>query len=183
MQDNSPTHMNESVLLTAHDIDATVRRLATAIKPAVSCDRVGYIVVLNGAIHFASAFLRHFAQDGILSYARVDSYHGKRRRDATTSIQWIGKEDLALAKTLIVLEDIVDTGATLQELLGDPIFQNKQIMVVTLLTKRTSLSGVSQFYYGTCIPAHSFVYGYGMDENNGGRHVPTIMQKGTIHDQ
>ncbi len=133
-----------------------------------------FIGVLNGCFLFMADLLKEVELDCEVAFIRVASYQG------TTSTGNI-KETFGLPKDLagrdvIIVEDIVDTGLTLQYLLENVHAQNpSSVAVCSLLYKPAALlSPIKELtYIGFEIP-NEFVVGYGLDYDGLGRNLKDI---------
>ncbi len=134
-----------------------------------------FIGVLNGAFPFLTDLVQaipdHTLEVGFVRYASYENMAstGKVRK-------FLGFDDLDLTgRSVVLVEDIVDTGLTLQHLLGELAGKHpKQVRVVSLLYKEEALqTGTPPDYFGFKIP-NAFVVGYGLDYNGLGRNLPSI---------
>jgi hypoxanthine phosphoribosyltransferase len=159
----------ESLLLSADEIRARVRALAKLVHEDYKGKRPVLVCTLKGAapfcVHFSDALIEH--RHGFdLEFVRASSYAGTKSSGTVQVLGELNVESIRNRHVLIV-EDIVDTGTTLQELV--PMLQDKaqpaSIQVVSLLDKR--LNAEKKFtakYTGFSIPNY-FVIGYGLDYN------------------
>ena len=133
-----------------------------------------FIGVLNGCFLFMADLLKEVELDCEVAFIRVASYQG------TTSTGNIKEtfglpQDLA-GRDVIIVEDIVDTGLTLQYLLENVHAQNpSSVAVCSLLYKPAALlSPIKELtYIGFEIP-NEFVVGYGLDYDGLGRNLKDI---------
>lgn len=132
-----------------------------------------FIVVLNGSFLFAADLLKKLSYDAEVSFIKLQSYEG-------TSTSGIVKEIIGLqanisSRTVVVLEDIVDTGITLEKIYTLLEKQKpKVIQIATLLFKPTAFQKDFPIHYiGIEIP-NEFVVGYGLDYEELGRTLPQI---------
>lgn len=134
-----------------------------------------FIVILNGAFVFAADLIRSCPIESEITFVRLSSYEGTSSSGKVKSIVGL-KEDIK-DRTIIIVEDIVDTGQTLFQLLPQLIEQEpKRIKIVTLLDKKEARTHeVPVDYSGFEIP-NKFVVGYGLDYDGLGRNLPDIYQ-------
>ena len=133
-----------------------------------------FIGVLNGSFLFMGDLLKEIEIECEVGFIRVTSYQG-------TSSSGVIKEAFGLpedleGKDVIIVEDIVDTGLTLQYILQKVNTQNPaSVRVCSLLFKPTALlSPINALtYVGLEIP-HEFVVGYGLDYDGLGRNLKDI---------
>ena len=127
---------------------------------------------------FAADFIREFNGDCEVSFVKLASYEGTSSSENVKHLVGIN-EDLT-GRTVIILEDIIDTGATLQEIYN--IFKDKnvkQLRVATLFFKPDVFKKELPIdYIGQSIE-DKFIVGYGLDYNGLGRNYPEIYQLST----
>jgi hypoxanthine phosphoribosyltransferase len=132
-----------------------------------------FVSVLNGSFIFTADFIRMINIPCEVSFVKLSSYQGTE----TTGIvnQLIGLTESIEGRTVIILEDIVDTGITLSKLV-DSLKETKakSIKIATLLFKPDSYKGTTKIdYVGRSIP-NDFIVGYGLDYNGLGRNLADI---------
>ncbi len=132
-----------------------------------------FLCVLNGAYVFAADLLRQINIPAEVSFVKLSSYEGI---SSTGNVQTlIGLNGDLKDRHVVVIEDIIDTGKTIQDLL--PRIQEKSpasVKLVSLLSKPEARTHEVTIDY-TCfeIPDR-FVIGYGLDCNGLGRNLPDI---------
>jgi len=134
-----------------------------------------FIGVLNGAFMFVSEILKRFNHDCEVSFVKLASYHGIKTTNQTTEL--IGLNEDVSGRTVVVLEDIVDTGNTIEEL--TTILKNlgcTNITIATLFFKPEAYKKQRKInYIGIEIP-NNFIVGYGLDYNGLGRNLTDVYQ-------
>lgn len=160
---NSVPAANERVLLTSPQIQKRIAEMAKQIRADFPNEPLHLIGVLKGAVFFLSDLARSIPGDVSFDFIAVSSY-GK---DSKSSGQVKLTKDLDASiegKTVIVVEDILDTGVTLQYLLR--VFEQrkpKRLCVAVLLDKpERRIAQVRADYVGFTIP-NEFVVGFGLD--------------------
>ena len=161
------------------EISAIVKFLAQQVKADLPKDEVPIFVgILNGCFLFAADFIREFNGDCEVSFVKLASYNGTSSTEKVKQLVGIN-EDLT-GRTVIILEDIIDTGNTLQEIYN--IFRDKnlkQLKVATLFFKPDVFRKELPIdYIGKSIE-DKFIVGYGLDYNGLGRNYPAIYQLST----
>ena len=136
-------------------------------------DNPHFIVVLNGSFLFAADLLKKLAYDAEVSFIKLQSYEGTKSTGRVTEV--MGLHENISNRTVVVLEDIVDTGATLEKIYSILKSKNpKEIKIATLLFKPTAYQKELNIHYiGKEIP-NEFVVGYGLDYKELGRTLPQI---------
>ena len=159
-----------------NEISVIVKHLAQQVKADLPKDEVPIFVgILNGCFLFAADFIREFNGNCEVSFVKLASYQGTSTTDKVKHLVGIN-EDLT-GRTVIILEDIIDTGNTLQEIYN--IFRNKnlkKLKVASLFFKPDVFRKELPIdYIGKSI-ADKFIVGYGLDYNGLGRNYPSIYQ-------
>ena len=134
-----------------------------------------FIGILNGSFMFVSDFVKSYKGDCEVSFVKLASYQGTSSSEKVKQLVGIN-EDLE-GRTVIILEDIIDTGNTLQEIYE--IFKDKkvkQLKIATLFFKPDVFKKELPIdYIGKSIE-DKFIVGYGLDYNGLGRNYPAIYQ-------
>lgn len=133
-----------------------------------------FLCILNGSFMFAAElFKRIDLVETEISFVKLASYEG----DQTTGKvkQLIGLNEEIEGRTVVVLEDIVDTGITIKNIEEQLKNMNpKEVMIATLLLKPDALQKeVELDYVGLEIP-NDFIVGYGLDYDGYGRNLIDI---------
>lgn len=160
-------------------IQERVKVLAQEINRDYEGKRPLFIAVLNGAFMFAAELLKHVELNCEINFIRVASYHGTNSTGELDEI--LGLDADVLDRDLIILEDIVDTGLTMSEVMKQlQQFSPASIKVATLLFKPSAMKKELKLdYVGFEIP-DDFVLGFGLDYDGLGRNLPQIYKKSTI---
>jgi hypoxanthine phosphoribosyltransferase len=132
-----------------------------------------FLAVLNGAFIFAADLLRHIDVQSEISFVKIASYEGMQTTGDIKEL--IGFTEKLANRHVVRLEDIIDTGMSMQHILKQVEAQKPaSVSVTTLLLKPSSLQlPVKIDYIGFEIESR-FVLGYGMDYDGIGRNLPEI---------
>ena len=134
-----------------------------------------FVGVLNGSFMFVSDFLKYYPYPCEVTFVKLSSYRGLTSTGIVETL--LDLPDQVEGKDVIILEDIVDTGRTLQELVH--MFSNKNVRdfrIATLFYKSEVYSGEYQIdYFGMEIP-DKFIVGYGLDYREQGRNLRDVYQ-------
>jgi hypoxanthine phosphoribosyltransferase len=162
------------VLISDTRVKARLKQLAKEIRRDFPTEPLHLISVLKGAVFFLTDLARELGGEVSFDFLSVSSYgHGT---DSTGEVKLIKDLDVSIeGKTVIVVEDILDTGLTLKYLLR--FFEEKRpkhLRVVVLLDKvERRIADVRADYTGFVIP-NEFVVGYGLDFDERYRNLPDV---------
>lgn len=152
------------------DIDVLTSKINHDFKDV---DTPLFLCVLNGSFMFAADLMKRIGFACEVTFIRLSSYQGT----ASTGVvkELIGLGENIEGRTVIIVEDIVDTGITLTGLVEELKKRNpKKISIAALLFKPDSFKGgVKIDYVGKSIP-NDFIVGYGLDYDGLGRNLPDI---------
>ncbi|KAA9332288.1 hypoxanthine phosphoribosyltransferase [Hymenobacter busanensis] len=150
-------------------ITAAVRDLAARINRDYAGQTPLFVAVLNGSFMFAADLLKDVTLDCEVAFIRVASYAGTSTTGEVKEI--LGLQEDVQGRHLIIVEDIVDTGHTMQAMLQQLRAQQPaSVEVATLLIKPDCLQHELHIkYQGLAIP-NDFVVGYGLDYDGLGRN-------------
>jgi len=134
-----------------------------------------FIGILNGSFMFVADFVRRYKYNCEVQFVKLASYNGT---NSTGQIkQLVGLNQDLEGRTVVILEDIIDTGNTLQEIYE--IFKDKklkELKIATLFFKPDVFKkDLNIDYVGISIP-DKFIVGYGLDYNGLGRNLASIYQ-------
>ncbi|TND09956.1 MAG: hypoxanthine phosphoribosyltransferase [Bacteroidetes bacterium] len=151
----------------------SIGQVAARINRDLEGKRPLFLVVLNGAFLFAADLLRHISLDCEVSFVKLASYHGTASSGAVK--QLIGLNEQLKGRTVVIVEDIVDTGITLENIVDQLKAQEPgAIYTAALLFKPDAYKkNLPVDYVGMEIP-NAFIVGYGLDYNGLGRNLRNI---------
>ena len=139
-----------------------------------------FVGVLNGAFMFVSDFLKAYPHPCEVSFVKLSSYHGLTSTGIVETL--LDVPDNIEGRSIIILEDIIDTGRTLQKLVH--IFGNtkvKEFKIASLFYKSEVYNGEYAIdYVGLEIP-DKFIVGYGLDYKELGRNLREVYQLNQKH--
>lgn len=162
-----------SVYITEDEIQSRVTALAEKINEDLRGHEVLFFGILNGVFLFAADIFRQITLNAQISFIKLASYDGTSSTGKIKEL--IGWNEDITGKTVVVLEDIVDTGYTLERVIGElKLRKAADIKICTLLFKPEAyLKDIPIDYIGFEIP-NSFVVGYGLDYDGYGRNLTAI---------
>jgi hypoxanthine phosphoribosyltransferase len=159
--------------LSAEQISSGIRKVATELNRDYAGKKPLFIAVLNGSFMFASDLFRMLTIEAEISFIKLASYKGTKSSGHV--ITAIGLDIDLFGRDVVIVEDIVDTGKTLNEFLPQLKHQQPASMkIVALLHKPEAMVHPLHIdYLGFTIP-DKFVVGYGLDYDGLGRNIPEI---------
>jgi hypoxanthine phosphoribosyltransferase len=162
-----------TISLPAEKIQSRVIELAHKIDRDYKEKKPVFLGILNGSFMFASDLFKQISIDAQITFLKLASYQGTTTTGSVK--QLIGLNQSIKDQHVIILEDIVDTGETLdtimQQLSG---YQPASVKIVTLLFKPDAYTkDIPLDYVGFEIP-NDFIIGYGLDYDGFGRNYEDI---------
>jgi hypoxanthine phosphoribosyltransferase len=159
--------------LSADQLDEAVTTLAARLNADYAGRRPLFVVVLTGAFMFASDLLKRITEPCEIVFIRVASYEGTGSSGVVQEIMGLREE--VQDRHLVLVEDIVDTGTTMHQLLPTLLAKGPaSVEIATLFFKPESLRhNISLRYVAMEIP-NDFVVGYGLDYDGLGRNLPDV---------
>jgi len=155
------------------EIQAAVLKIAEAINRDIADKNPLFICVLNGAFMFAGDLMKNVNIPCEITFIKLASYEGLYTTGAVKEI--IGLNESVVGRNVVVVEDIVDTGITMERILSS--LQAKganEIRVCTFLQKPDALQrDITVDYVAMNIP-NEFIVGYGLDYDGYGRNLKDI---------
>jgi hypoxanthine phosphoribosyltransferase len=161
--------------LSAADIAQTIRRMAGELNRDYVGKRPLFIAILNGSFMFTSDIFKEITIDAEICFIKLASYKGTKSSGQV--ITAIGLDTEIYGRHVVILEDIVDTGKTLNEFLPQLAHQQPaSLKIAALLHKPEAMVyPIKIDYLGFSIP-NKFVVGYGLDYDGLGRNIGEIYQ-------
>lgn len=157
--------------------EAEIRKRVKAVADRINRDMADknpiLIAVLNGSFIFAADLMRMLTIPCEISFVKLASYEGTTSSGKITEVLGIN-EDLS-GRTVIIVEDIVDTGLTMKRMIETLGTRNPaSIHVCTLLVKPDKLTVDLNIEYAAMEIPNDFIVGYGLDYDQQGRNLPDI---------
>lgn len=161
--------------LSEEEIQKKIKKLAASINKDYEETKPLFIAILNGSFMFASDLFKEINLDCEISFMKLSSYNEMSSSGHVREL--IGINENVFNRDIIIIEDIVDTGNTMKNVLDQ--FNDrgvKSVEVVSLLIKPDALVNTVEIKYtGFEIP-NKFVVGYGLDYDGFGRNSKAIYQ-------
>lgn len=166
--------------ISSNDVASVVTKLAEEVYKDCKDLNPMFIAVLNGSFILAADFVRAYKGPCEISFVKLASYQGT---SSTENIkQLLGLNEDLEGRTVVILEDIVDTGNTLEELYR--IFEEKKVKnlkIATLFLKPTVYQKKLKIDYVGKNIEDKFIVGYGLDYDGLGRNLPAVYQLTTLN--
>lgn len=164
-----------TTFLSAGSIQERIREMAEQINTDYKGKEVTFVVILNGAFMFAGDLLKHIELACEISFVKVSSYKGTESSGRVDEI--IGLTNDIADRDVIVVEDIVDTGITMDKIVKILNANGcRSLKIASLLFKPDAFNGKNSPHYTGFSIENKFVVGYGLDYNEHGRNLDTIYQ-------
>lgn len=163
------------IFIRKEEIASEVESMAKELNERYEDKDVVFIAVLNGAFMFAADLMKHITLPCEITFVKVSSYKGMNSSGRVDEV--IGLNTSLKDKHVIILEDIVDTGITMEKLFTlISVEHPASVSIATLLYKPEAFRGKhTPNFIGFSIP-NKFVVGYGLDYNELGRNTEHIYQ-------
>ena len=164
---------NFEIFIEASKIHQAIEKMANQMNEDLKGKDIIFLGILNGSFMFASDLYKLINLPSQITFLKLASYQGTSSTGNVKRL--IGVNEDLLGKTVVVLEDIVDSGITMEnitkQLLG---YEPAEIKIATLLSKPEAIqTSVKLDYVGMEIP-NDFIIGYGLDYNGFGRNLADI---------
>ena len=162
-----------SLSIPEAEILKAVREVGEAINRDLAHKNPLFICVLNGAFMFAGDLMKTVSVPCEITFIKLSSYDGLYTTGSVKEI--IGLNESVVGRTVVVVEDIVDTGLTMERILDS--LQAKgatEIRIATFLQTPDALQrDITVDYVAMKIP-NDFIVGYGLDYDGYGRNLKDI---------
>ncbi|MDD6737059.1 MAG: hypoxanthine phosphoribosyltransferase [Prevotella sp.] len=155
------------------EIKAQVQRVAQQINEDMKDKNPLLLAVLNGSFIFAADLMRALTIPCEISFVKLASYQGTTSTGKVKEVLGIN-EDLT-GRTVIIVEDIVESGLTMQRMIESLGTRNPEsIHICTLLLKPQRLKVPLNIKYTVFSIPNDFILGYGLDYDQQGRQLRDI---------
>jgi len=160
-------------MITGKDLQGRIEELALQMNSDLEGKEIVFLGILNGAFLFAADLFRRIKLQARISFVKLASYEGTSSQGTIKEL--IGWNEDIKNKSIIIVEDIVDTGNTLERIMEELNMRKAyEIKIATMLYKPDAyIKNIPLDYIGFEIP-NDFVIGYGLDYNGYGRNLPSV---------
>lgn len=155
------------------EINLAINGVAVKINNDYKEKKPVFLIVLNGAFFFAADVIKRFDGDCEMSFIKVASYEGTKSSGEITTV--MGAEPSLKNRHVIVVEDIVDSGNTIETIIK--ILHQEQVKdytIATLFYKPKAYKKQFKIDYIGLEIENDFIVGYGLDYNGLGRNLRNI---------
>ncbi len=150
-----------------------VTRVANEINHDLKDENPVFVSVLNGSFMFTSDLMKQITIPSKVTFVKLASYEGVASTGVIKEV--VGLSEDIQGRTVVIVEDIVDTGLTMQRLIETLGTRNpKAIHIATLLVKPDKLQVELDIKYCAMQIPNDFIVGYGLDYDGYGRNYPDI---------
>ena len=163
-----------SLSISEEEIQQAIKVVAEKINTELADKNPIFLSVLNGAFMFTADLMKNVTIPCEVAFIRLASYQGI---DSTGSVrELIGLNYAIKNRTIVIVEDIVDSGLTMQTLIKTlQQHEPKEIRIATMFFKpeKLTVKDLQVHYVGMSIK-NDFIVGYGLDYNEQGRNLKEI---------
>jgi hypoxanthine phosphoribosyltransferase len=166
--------------LPEEEIITAVKTIAERINADYKSKNPVFVCVLNGAFMFCSDLMKQIDIPCEITFVKLASYQGSHSSGTVKTL--IGLDENLKGRNVVVLEDIVDTGLTIETLIKQlGAFEPAEVKIATLLYKPDAYKkDIAIDYVAITIP-NKFIVGYGLDYNGYGRNLKDIYRVTNIN--
>lgn len=162
-----------SISIPAEEILKRIKELGANISSDLNGRKPIFLAVLNGSFVFAADLLREITIPCEISFIRMASYSGTSSTGQVKEV--MGLNESLKGRTVVIIEDIIDSGLTMQELVA--LLQKEEpteIRIASLLVKPNNLKVSLDIPYCCFKIPNDFIVGYGLDYDGEGRNLKDI---------
>jgi hypoxanthine phosphoribosyltransferase len=164
--------------IAEEEIHNRVSALAKQINQAYANKSPVFLPILNGSFMFASDLLKQISLPCQVSFVKVSSYAGTQSTGQLKTL--IGHEESLFNQDVVIIEDVVDTGLTLQLIVDDLKARGaKSVETIALLRKQKAREKNIEIKHIGFELNEQFVVGYGLDYDGQGRNLRDIYEQST----
>ncbi len=159
--------------ITEEQIQKEVARVGEEINRDLADANPLFVSVLNGSFMFTADLMKHVSVPCEISFVKLASYAGTSSTGKVKEL--VGLNDDITGRTIVIVEDIIDTGLTMERLIETLKARNpKEIRIATLLVKPDKLKVDLDINYIAMSIPNDFIVGYGLDYDGLGRNYRDI---------
>lgn len=162
-----------SPYISNQEIEERIKAMADKISVDLKDKNPLFLGILNGSFMFAGELFKNLDIDCGISFLKLASYEGTSSSGKIKRL--IGLNEDIKDRTVVILEDIIDTGITIDHIVKQlKGYEPSEILIATLLVKPEAYNDMYKIdYYCFDIP-NDFIVGFGLDYNGFGRNLKHI---------
>ena len=159
--------------ITEAEIKARIKEVASEMSKNLAGENPLLLGVLNGSFIFAADLMREMTIPCEMSFVKLASYQGTTSTGQITEV--IGINENLSGRTVVIVEDIVESGATMKRMIEQLGTRNpKSVQICTLFFKPDKLKEDLHLDYVVFRIPDDFIVGYGLDYDQAGRGLRDI---------
>ena len=170
------THIKDKdfkVSIPEEEILKQVDRVAAEINRDLAGKNPLFLAVLNGSFMFASDLMKRIIIPCEISFVKLASYQGVTSTGKVRDV--IGINENLTGRTIVIVEDIIESGTTMQHMLETlGTYSPESVQIATLLVKPEKLKVDLDIKYAAMNIPNDFIVGYGLDYDGFGRNYKDI---------
>ena len=171
-----------AISIPEKDILERVEAVAQQINRDLAGKNPLFLAVLNGSFIFAADLMRRITIPSEISFVKLASYQGTTSTGTVTEV--IGINENLAGRTVVIVEDIEESGLTIKQMLESLGTRNPEsVHICTLLLKPDKLEVDLDIEYVAMRIPNDFILGYGLDYNQQGRNLKDIYTLVTDNEQ
>ena len=160
-------------MISEEEIKRRVKELAAQISKDMAGKNPLLLAVLNGSFVFAADLMREITIESEISFVKLASYQGTT--STGTEKEVIGINENLSGRTVIIVEDIVESGLTMKRMIESLGTRNPaSVHICTLLLKPDCLKVDLDIEYAAFSIPNDFIVGYGLDYDQQARNLKDI---------
>lgn len=161
------------ISISRKEIEKEVKRVAEEINNDYKGKKPLLLGVLNGCFMFVSDLMKNLDIECEISFVKLSSYQGTTTTGTIREV--LGLAESIAGRDIIIVEDIVDTGLTMQRMIESlGTREPASIAIASLFTKPARLKVPVDIKYSAFTIPDRFIVGYGLDYDGLGRNLPDI---------
>ena len=160
-------------MISKEEIKRRVKELAAQISKDMAGKNPLLLAVLNGSFVFAADLMREITIESEISFVKLASYQGTTSTGTVKEV--IGINENLSGRTVIIVEDIVESGLTMKRMIESLGTRNPaSVHICTLLLKPDCLKVDLDIEYAAFSIPNDFIVGYGLDYDQQARNLKDI---------
>ena len=155
-------------------IENEIHRIASEIKRDMIDKEPLFLVMLNGAFMFAAELFKNLDMPCEMAFVKYKTYEGTHSTGKANALLGLDAQQIK-GRNIVIVEDIVDSGFTMNELLKDLDANGaKSVSIATMMFKPNAFKFNYKIDYIGMNIGNDFIVGYGLDYNEYGRNLKEI---------